>query len=107
MWAVFQSSGTVPESKDFWNITVSTVWISSAHIFNKLPGMLSGPGALFTLILVRSFKTPCGFIVILEILQKGCASSGYVSKGGLGLENTLENCLLKRSAFCFGSVTQV
>ena len=54
----------------FLKITVSTVWISSAHIFNKLPGMLSGPGALFTLILERSFKTPCGFKVniILEIL---------------------------------------
>ena len=29
--------GTVPDSKDFWNIMVSTVWISLVHIFYNLP----------------------------------------------------------------------
>ena len=43
--------------------------------------------------------------VEILVLKGGWSSSGKESKGGLGLEKTLENCLLKRLAFCLGSVT--
>ena len=67
MCATFQSEGTVPESMDFWNRTVTTPQSSSAHIFNNFPGKPSGPGALFSLMPKRSFRMPLQLIEMLLI----------------------------------------
>ena len=49
IWAVFQSSGTVPRSRDCWNNITKISWSSNAQIFNSLPGMSSGPVAFLSL----------------------------------------------------------
>ena len=45
MLAFLQSSGTVPEFNDFWNIFVSASASSSAAVFRINVGIVSGPAA--------------------------------------------------------------
>ena len=60
-----QSSGTVPESRDFWKIAVSDGDISSASYLRILAGIMSGPQALFGFILLNSLATP-SFITMMS-----------------------------------------
>ena len=66
-----QSSGTMPESRDFWKIAVSDEDISSANSLRILAGIMSGPQALFGFILLNSFAT----------LSSGTMMSGIGEQG--------------------------
>ena len=59
-------------------------------------------------MLWRSLRTPPFETMIFVICGLSVLSEGA---GGVnswsGFKNTLQNCSLKRLAFCFGSVTQV
>ena len=50
--AFFQLFGTTPVSKDVWNRIVKVSLSSFAHSFKSLPGMSSGPVALFSFMRV-------------------------------------------------------
>ena len=56
--ADFQSSGIFPSSIEIWKRWARPGANSSAASFSNLPGMLSGPVALWGLMSFRSFRTP-------------------------------------------------
>ena len=56
--ADFQSSGIVPLAIEIWKRWARPEANSSAASFSNLPGMLSGPVALWCLMSFRSFRTP-------------------------------------------------
>ena len=66
-----QSSGTVPELRDFWKIAVSDGDISSASSLRILAGIMSGPQALFGFILLNSFATPSSVTMMSGIGEQG------------------------------------
>ena len=66
-----QSSGTVPESRDFWKIAISDADISSASSLRILAGIMSGPQALFGLIFLKSFAAPSSVTMMAGIGEQG------------------------------------
>ena len=74
---------------------------SGAHSFRMLPGIPSGPVALFTFIACRSFRTPAFDTVMsgMGCLRLGSSSRGL---GGSGVEKTLVKNLLNK--FALGGV---
>jgi len=79
MFALSQSSGSVPVSIDFWKITVklSAIWL--AHFLRIRLGIPSGPDAFDEFVLEQFFYTIFsdgklwyGFIYVLSCLRYGC-----------------------------------
>ena len=62
--AVFQSFGIVPWLREAWKNRVKAGVSSSARVFRRLVGSWSGPVALCSLRLLRSFLTPAGVTVM-------------------------------------------
>ena len=58
MFAVFQSSGTTPESNNFSNIAVDIGAITFAISFSMLGLIWTGPGALWALRDFSSLSMP-------------------------------------------------
>ena len=85
----------------------------SAQIFRSEPGMPSGPVAFLSFMFWSNLSTPCLLTEMLVILFRFCGrlvperSFGVGSGFMLGEENTLQNWVLKASAFAFGSMTHV
>ena len=65
--AFFQSSGRTPSRSECWKMSVRIGASSGTASFRVRQGMLSGPVALFALMLLRSFWTPLMFTWMLPI----------------------------------------
>ena len=77
--------------------------ISCAHILRRSPGRPSGPVALLSLMLSRSFKTPALPTLIGGIWSTTQGGGGTCSLGELsGLEKTSVKNVLNMFALCSG-----
>ena len=97
-----QSSGTVPESRDFWKIAVSDGDISSGSSLRILAGIMSGPQALFVFILLNSFATP-SFVTMMSVIGEQGSPLGC---GILEVPSRVKvdsYCLFRILALSFGS----
>ena len=70
-FADHQSSGTVPESRDFWKIAVSNGDISLASSLRILAGIMSGSQALFGFNFLKNFATPSSTTMMSGIVEHG------------------------------------
>ena len=81
---VFQSLGTVPVLKLFWNILARSGEISAASFFMNLAGSISGPIALLGFSFCSNLRTPSAVT-----LMSGIVGNGVPSVVGMLLQSSL------------------
>lgn len=95
--ASVQSDVILPRSMEIWNRWMRPGASSSAASLRSLPGILSGPDALWDLIFLRSFATPFWFTFMDEMLGVVlCSSFGRYDLSSLMY--TEENCWFRMLA---------
>ena len=97
-----QSEGISDWLSGAWNSKDRAGASSTAVSFKNLAGILSGPEALFGLTFLSSLVIPSVEMTISSIMGD-LEGPKFGTESNIG-ENTLENCLLRASAFSFGVV---